>query len=149
MEIWVDADACPVNHIIEKIAAKYYVPLTFVSDTNHQITCDYGKVIMIDPGKEAVDVYIANHCKEWDLVITQDYGVAAMVLGKKAFAMHQNGFLYTNNYIDLLLMERYAAMKARNSRKKSHLPGPRKRTEDDDQKFEKTLEHFLENHWYC
>lgn len=77
------------------------------------------------------------------MVITQDYGVAAMALGKRAYAMHQNGWQYTNENIERLLMERHLAKKARRAYGKHHLKGPRKRSEEDDLQFKDRLERLL------
>jgi uncharacterized protein YaiI (UPF0178 family) len=76
--------------------------------------------------------------------VTQDYGVAAMALGKKAYAIHQNGWQYTAENIDRLLMKRHIAKKARRSKKKVHLKGPAKRTEEDDDKFAAGLIRLIE-----
>ena len=84
-----------------------------------------------------------NDCKPGDLVVTQDYGVAALALGKKAYAVHQNGWQYTNENIDRLLMERHTAKKARRASKKNHLKGPRKRTAEDDMIFKLKFETLL------
>ena len=68
-------------------------------------------------------------------MVTQDYGVAAMALGKGAYAIHQSGRQYTDENIDRMLMERHLAKKARTGRGKHHLRGPAKRTAQDDERF--------------
>lgn len=75
--------------------------------------------------------------------MTQDYGVAAMILGKGACGIHQNGKWYTNENIDRMLMERHLAKKARNTKKKHHLKGPAKRTEEDDKRFKESFEKLI------
>ncbi len=82
--------------------------------------------------------------KSGDVVVTQDYGVAAMALGKGAYAIHQNGWQYTVENIDRLLMERHMAKKARRAKKKVHLKGPDKRTRADNEKFADGLARLLE-----
>ena len=72
------------------------------------------------------------------------YGVAAMALGKDAYAIHQNGWQYTVENIDRLLMERHMAKKARRAKKKVHLKGPDKRTRADNEKFADGLARLLE-----
>ncbi|WP_080656917.1 YaiI/YqxD family protein [Selenomonas ruminantium] len=135
MRIYVDADACPVVKITEQVARKYGLPVTLLCDTNHILTSVYSEVRVIGAGADAVDLALINLCQAGDIVVTQDYGVAAMALGKKAYAIHQNGWRYTAENIDRLLMERHMAKKARRSKKKVHLKGPAKRTEEDDDKF--------------
>ena len=144
MRIYVDADACPVVKITEQIASKYGLPVTLICDTNHILISDYSEVRVIGAGADAVDLALINLCQAGDIVVTQDYGVAAMALGKKAYAIHQNGWRYTAENIDRLLMERHMAKKARRSKKKIHLKGPAKRTEEDDDKFAAGLIHLIE-----
>ena len=79
-----------------------------------------------------------------DIVVTQDYGVAAMILGKGAYGIHQSGKWYTDENIDQMLMERHLTKKARNSKKKHHLKGSSKRTEEDDKRFEVFLNKLIE-----
>lgn len=113
MRIFVDADACPVVRQTEEVAKKYSVPVTLLCDTNHILQSDYSEARVIGAGADAVDFALVNLCQAGDVVITQDYGVAAMALGKRAYAMHQNGWQYTNENIERLLMERHHAKKAR------------------------------------
>ena len=143
MRIFVDADGCPVVRQTEEVAIKYDVPVTLLCDTNHILQSDYSEVKVIGAGADAVDFALVNLCHEGDVVVTQDYGVAAMALGKKAYAIHQNGWLYTNENIDRLLMERHITKKARRASGKHHLKGPRKRLEDDDIKFKESLARLL------
>ena len=143
MQIFVDADACPVVGIVEKIAEKYNISTTLLCDTNHVLTSDYSEVIVVGAGADAVDYKLISICHKGDVVVSQDYGVAAMVLGKGAYAIHQSGKWYTNENIDQLLMERHLNKKARRSSHKNHLKGPRKRTEDDDICFAQSFEKLL------
>lgn len=144
MRIYVDADACPVVKITEQVARKYELPVTLLCDTNHRLTSDYSEVRVIGAGADAVDLALINLCQAGDIVVTQDYGVAAMALGKKAYVIHQNGWQYNAGNIDLLLMKRHMAKKARRSKKKLHLKGPAKRTEEDDDKFATGLISLIE-----
>lgn len=82
MKIFVDADACPVVDIVEDIATKYNIPVTLLCDTNHVLTSDYSEVIVVGAGADAVDYKLISICHRGDIVVTQDYGVAAMALGK-------------------------------------------------------------------
>ena len=86
-----------------------------------------------------------NRCQAGDIVITQDYGVAAMILGKGAHGIHQSGKWYTNDNIDQLLMERHLSGKARRAKSKHHLKGPAKRTPEDDERFAASLEKLIQS----
>ena len=123
MQIFVDADACPVVGIVEEIAEKYNISTTLLCDTNHMLYSDYSEVIVVGAGADAVDYKLISICHKGDVVVSQDYGVAAMALGKGAYAIHQSGKWYTNENIDQMLMERHLNKKARRSSHKIHMKG--------------------------
>ncbi|MFR2628637.1 MAG: YaiI/YqxD family protein [Roseburia inulinivorans] len=143
VHIFVDADACPVVGIVEEIAEKYNIPTTLLCDTNHILYSDYSEVIVVGAGADAVDYKLISICHKGDVVVTQDYGVAAMALGKGAYAIHQSGKWYTNENIDQMLMERHLNKKARRSSHKNHMKGPRRRTEEDDVRFAQSFEKLV------
>ena len=143
MQIFVDADACPVVDIVEDIAQKYHIPVTLLCDTNHVLQSDYSEVIVVGAGAYAVDYKLISICHTGDIVVSQDYGVAAMALGKGAYAIHQSGKWYTDDNIDQMLMERHLNKKARRSSHKNHMKGPRKRTAEDDERFEESFERLV------
>ena len=143
MQIFVDADACPVVGIVEEIAKKYSIPATLLCDTNHVLYSDYSEVIVVGAGADAVDYKLISICHKGDVVVSQDYGVAAMALGKGAYAIHQSGKWYTDDNIDQMLMERHLSKKARRSSRKCHVKGPKKRTEEDDERFAQSFEKML------
>ena len=143
MKIYIDADACPVVRIAEDIARKHSIPVTLLCDTSHQLTSDYSTVRVIGTGADAVDLALINLCRRGDIVVTQDYGVAALALGKGAKAIHQNGKWYTDDNIGILLMERHLAGKARRSGK-HHLKGPARRTGEDDRRFAESFERMIQ-----
>jgi uncharacterized protein len=139
----VDADACPVVSIVEEIAEKYNIPSTLLCDTNHVLYSDYSEVIVVGAGADAVDYKLIGICHKGDIVISQDYGVAAMALAKGAYAIHQSGKWYTNENIDQMLMERHINKKARRGSHKNHIKGQRKRTEEDDAQFAQSFEKLI------
>ena len=144
MRILVDADACPVVSIVERTAKKHDIPVILLCDTNHVLYSDYSEVITVGAGTDAVDFKLVSLCRKGDIVVTQDYGVAAMILGKGAYGIYQSGKWYTDENIDQMLIERYLAKKARNAKKKRHLKGSSKRTEEDDKRFEVFLNKLIE-----
>lgn len=143
MQIFVDADACPVVDIVEIIAEKYNIKTTLLCDTNHVLYSDYSEVIVVGAGADAVDYKLISLCHRGDIVVSQDYGVAAMALGKAAYAIHQSGRWYTDENIDRMLMERHFNKKARRSSHKNHIKGPKKRTEEDDERFAQSFEKMI------
>ena len=140
MKILVDADACPVVRIVETVAKEYGIPALLLCDTNHVLDSSFSDVKIVGAGTDAVDFALINMCEKSDIVVTQDYGVAAMALGKGAYGIHQSGRWYTNENIDQMMMERHLAKKARMGKGKHHIKGPAKRTEEDDKRF---LESFI------
>lgn len=161
MQIFVDADACPVVGIVEAIAEKYNISATLLCDTNHVLYSDYSEVIVVGAGADAVDYKLISICHKGDIVVSQDYGVAAMALGKGAYAIHQSGKWYTDENIDRMLMERHLNKKARRSSHKNHMKGrtmsgghrlcadrsgsgdQRKRTNEDDERFAQSFEKLV------
>lgn len=143
MQIFVDADACPVVDIVETIAEKYNIKTTLLCDTNHVLYSDYSEVIVVGAGADAVDYKLISLCHRGDIIVSQDYGVAAMALGKAAYAIHQSGRWYTDENIDRMLMERHLTKKARRSSHKNHIKGPKKRTEEDDERFAQSFEKMI------
>ena len=143
MKIYIDADACPVTRIAERVAKENAIPVVLLCDTNHVLSSNYSEIRVIGAGADAVDIALINLCQRGDVVVTQDFGVAALALGKGAKAIHQSGRWYMDENIDGLLMERHMAKVARR-KSKNHLKGPAKRTEEDDQRFEESFRHLIE-----
>lgn len=144
MKILVDADACPCNAIIEKVAKEYGIALLFLVDSNHILSSDYGEVLVIGQGADAVDFALINRLQRGDIAVTQDYGVAAMALGKKGFAIHPSGKIYNDSNMDQMLFERHLSKVQRKSNKRFHGKGPRKRTKEDDERFESSFRRLVE-----
>lgn len=137
MKILVDADACPVKHIIEKVAKKLAIPVLMVIDTSHILESDYSEILQVSKAPDAVDIALINRTQSGDIVVTQDYGVATMALGKRAFAINQNGRYYTEDNIDLLMFERHLSKKQRRAGK--HSGSIKKRSKEDDEHFEEAF----------
>jgi len=141
--ILVDADACPVVRQVEDAARRHGLLMTLLCDEHHLMHSDYAQVRHVSSGVDAVDIALMNLCKKGDIVVTQDYGVAAMALGKGAYAIHHSGKRYTDDNIDVMRMERHMAKKARRASGKHHLRGPAKFTEEDRQRFSAAFEELI------
>lgn len=142
MRIIVDGDACPGISIIENIAKKYGLELIVFCDIHHYIQLKYGEVKVVDSGFQSVDMYVVNISKEKDIVISQDYGVAAIALGKGAYVINPKGYYYNEENIDRLLEERHISQKIRRAGGKTN--NPKKRTKEDDLRLEKNLIKIIE-----
>ena len=144
MKILVDADACPVKDIIEKVGMQFNLLVVMVIDTSHVLESNYSKVIQVSQGPDAVDLALINQAKKGDIVITGDYGVASLALGKAAYAMNFNGMYYTLDNIDRLMFERHISKKQRRA-KNRHFGHIKKRSKDMDMNFENALIKLCEN----
>ena len=142
MELFIDADGCPVTNIAVRLAKQYHIPCTIFCDTAHEMTRDGATTITVSKGADSVDFALVNRIHAGDLVVTQDYGLAAMCLSKQAIPIHQDGMVYTDDNIEGLLFFRAAAKKIRNAG--GRLKGAPKRTKEQDKAFAAALERLLE-----
>ena len=141
MRILVDADACPVKQIIVRLAKQRSVPVIMFMDTAHELNDGYSTVITVDKQADSVDFALMGALAKDDIVVTQDYGLSAMVLGKGAQVLNQNGLIYTQENIDRLLLERHIGQRVRRGGGKTK--GPAKRSKEDDTHFEAAMETLL------
>jgi hypothetical protein len=141
MKILVDGDACPksVLHICKKVGRKYGVPVWSVASFHHNIESDH-HVLVGDASQEA-DIKIMNITDEGDVVVTGDQGLAAIVLGKGAKSLNPAGWEFRSDRIEFMLEER--AIKGKVRRAGGRTKGPKRRTTEDDRRFEMCLEQCL------
>ena len=142
MQIFVDADACPVKDIIVRFAKKYNIPVTMLIDTSHILDDGYSKVITVDKGRDSADIRLVNMIEDGDIVVTQDFGVAAMALAKGAKVLNQNGMVYNDSNMDRLLFERALGQQIRRSGKR--YGKVKKRTKSNDTSFEKSFMSMID-----
>ncbi len=137
MKIIIDADACPVTDIAVRIAKDNGLECVLICDTSHRIERDGCKTVMVDKGADSADFRLVNMLSAGDIAVTQDYGLAAMCLSKRAKALNQNGLVFTDKNIEQLLFTRYVGKKVRAAGGRTK--GPSKRTPEQDAAFEKAL----------
>lgn len=137
MRILVDADSCPTIRQIEDVACWHDVPVTLLCDTNHLLVSDYSEVSVVGAGKDAVDYELVRMCDAGDVVITQDYRLASILLGRRAYVLHWDGRQYTGDGPDIRLGGRLLFRRAFLPQEAS------KRTEEDDQNFVAALDRLL------
>ena len=141
MELFLDADGCPVTGLAVTLARQYHVPCTILCDTAHELSYPGARTVTVSKGADSVDFALVNLVKKGDLVVTQDYGLAAMCLSRGAVPIHQDGMVYTPENIDSLLFFRAAARKIRKAG--GRLKGPTRRTTEQGRAFAATLERLL------
>ncbi len=143
MRILVDADGCPVREIVLRLAQQAGVAVLLVTDTAHAFPPGYGTIITVDQGRDSADMKLCNLVRAGDLVVTQDYGVAAMALARGARAVSQNGMEYHDGNMDQLLLERHLGQKMRRAGRRGILRGAKKRTPAEDERFASWLRQWL------
>ena len=141
MKLLIDADGCPVVDISIRLAKKYAVECFILCDTSHIFEREGATTITVSKGADSVDFALVNRVDTGDVVVTQDYGLAAMCLAKGAVALSQDGMVYNSDNIDALLLARYTAKKIRNAG--GRLRGPAKRTPAQNTAFEERLRGIL------
>lgn len=141
MTVYIDADGCPVVDITVRVSQKSGVDCVIVCDTAHVFEKPGAQTVTVSKGNDSADFVLVNMIKKGDVVVTQDYGLAAMCLARSAVPIRQDGMIYTENNIDSLLHQRHTAKKIRMAG--GRLKGPSKRTPEQDNTFEKTLKELL------
>lgn len=142
MKIYVDADGCPVVDIAINVAKEYKLEIIIVKNYAHIIKDSYAIIVSVDISNDSADFYIINRINKNDIVITQDYGLAALALAKGAIPINQNGLIYTEDNIDGMLNRRHIHRELRRQNK-SH-GKIKKRKAVQDKKFESALRIILD-----
>lgn len=142
MRILIDADGCPVVDLTVKLARKYQIECLILCDTSHQFEKEGASTLVFSKGADSVDFALVNLLCPGDIVITQDYGLAALCLARQAQVLNQDGMLYTDENIDGLLLSRYTAKKIRLAG--GRLKGPSRRKPEQDRSFIETLCDLVE-----
>lgn len=137
MRLLIDADGCPVVDIAIRLCKTYALPCLLLCDTSHEFHRDGAETLVFDKGADSVDYALVNRVQPGDLVITQDYGLASMCLARNARVIHQDGWEYTRENIDALLLVRHDSRKHRAAG--GRMKGPKKRTAQQDQAFSQAL----------
>ena len=142
MKVLIDADACPVTALAVSICRNTGIRCLLLCDTAHRILLEGAETLTFDKGSDSVDFALVNRAEAGDVVITQDYGLASMCLGKRVRVLHQDGWEYTVHNIVGLMEQRHAAKKFRMSGGRTK--GPSKRVRTQDEAFAAALEKLLQ-----
>ena len=142
MKVLIDADACPVVDIAVKLCVKHAIPCLLLCDTAHSMYHDGAETLIFDKGDDSVDFALVNRVVPGDIVITQDYGLASMCLGKQVRVLDQDGWEYTEYNISGLMEQRHAAKKHRLAGGRTK--GPAKRTKAQDEAFAAAFQQILQ-----
>lgn len=137
IRIFIDADGCPVVDIVVRTAKRHGIECNIICDTAHSIQRDGAETIIVDNGADSADFRLVNLINAGDIAVTQDYGLAAMCLSKRAMVLNQDGKLYTEENISGLL--EFRAISAKIRRSGGRTKGMSKRTAQQDKDFELVL----------
>ena len=141
MTVFIDADGCPVVDIVVSLAKQYQVECVILCDTSHYFNKDGARTVTVSKGADSVDFTLVNMLFQGDIVVTQDYGLAAMCLARNALPINQNGVVYNDGNIDSLLQYRHESKKIRDAG--GRIKGPKKRTAEQKIKFTAEFEKLL------
>ncbi|MEG2338770.1 MAG: YaiI/YqxD family protein [Clostridium sp.] len=141
MRVLIDGDGCPVVSETIKVAKENNIEVVILCDTAHVFNREGVETIIIGQGADSVDFALVNRTSKGDIVVTQDYGLASMILSKGAYPINQNGMVYTSENIDGLLFTRHVSREIR--RAGGRTKGPKKRNKEDNTKFEACLRKLI------
>ena len=141
MTVLIDADGCPVVDITISLCRQFQIPCLLLCDTAHEFYRDGAETLIVDKGADSVDYALVNRVRPGAIVITQDYGLAAMCLSRRARILNQDGWEYTADNIDALLLLRHNSRKLRAAGGRTK--GLAKRTGAQDDAFRASLQQLL------
>ena len=140
MKVLIDADACPrgVRAIVRSYSRFMGTVLTVASFHHYYPEEDH---LLVGDEAQAADVALLNQAEKGDLIVTQDWGVAAVACGKGVAVLDPKGRVFKPATIDFLLEERH--LKAEYRRRGGRTRGPAARTKADDQRFQRAFEGLV------
>ncbi|WP_141189951.1 YaiI/YqxD family protein [Terrilactibacillus laevilacticus] len=141
MNLYIDADACPVKQDILNIASEFKIVPIFVASYTHYSNKRQATWVFVDPDREAADLYIINHARQGDVVVTQDMGLASLLTPKGIFVLTPKGKNLNDKDMPAILNRRYLSYKALASKQK--IKGPKAFTVGDHENFSSMLRKLL------
>lgn len=142
IKVFIDADGCPVTDIAIRLCREFGISCILLCDTSHEFHRSGAETLVFDKGADSVDYALVNRVSKDDLAVTQDYGLASMCLAKGCRVLHQDGWEYTRDNIDALLLVRHESRKHRAAG--ARMKGPKKRSSQQNQAFEAALRTILQ-----
>lgn len=142
--VMIDGDACPVTDSVIRLTEGTGIFVVLIRSYSHFSMQDYPShvtVKYVDDGPDMVDYKIVQLTNPSDIVITQDYGLASLLIGKARVVMHHNGMIYTENNMGRLLEQRYQHAQARQQGERHK--GPHRFTEEARTKFEQKFQYVI------
>lgn len=142
VRVVVDADACPVKPEIAACVRAAGTRALLVSSHAHVLRAEEGvDVVTVDASDQSADLYIANALKSSDILVTGDYGLAALGLARGAAVLTPRGKIIGEDDIDGLLAQRHFSAKQRRGGMRTR--GPKPFTDEDRDRFQQKLTMLL------
>ena len=156
--LFIDADACPVTREAIDAARSANIPCVIAGDSGHNLMKHvrradpteptngfWVRILQVAQGKDSTDFAITCELDEGDVVVTQDFGLASMALGRGAKAIGVRGQLYDQRTIDALMLVRHAEQVERRSKRRTKIQGDKHPafSADDRERFVRNLADLL------
>jgi len=143
--LYVDADACPVTREAISHARSHGIPVVLVGN-EAQSFARYSdrpgvEIVQVGAGRDTADFAIVTRLSPGDVVVTNDTGLAAMALGRKAHAISPRGRVFSLLTIDAELEVRHAEQRVRRAGGRTRGPAPFET--EDRENFAESLERLL------
>ncbi len=143
VDIYVDADACPVKDETIRVAARHGLQTYLVSDGGIRPRHDpMVELVIVAQGADAADDWIASHVQKADICVTNDIPLAARCLERGALALKPNGDAFTENGIGMALANRELMQSLRDQGEITG--GPRPFNKSDRSEFLNRLETTIQ-----
>jgi len=143
VEIYIDADACPVKDETLRVAARHGLKTYLVCDGGIRPARDpLVELVIVSQGADAADDWIADHIQAADICVTNDIPLAARCLERGALAIKPNGEPFTDNSIGMALANRDLMQGLRDSGEITG--GPRPFNKSDRSQFLNRLETTIQ-----
>jgi hypothetical protein len=116
IQVYVDADACPVKAEVYKVAERHDLPVFIVANSFMNVPRDPSvKLVVVAAGMDAADDWIAEHAGPRDIVVTSDVPLASRCVKAGATVLAPNGRAFTNASIGMALATRNLLEQIRDS----------------------------------
>jgi uncharacterized protein YaiI (UPF0178 family) len=142
IELFVDADACPVKDEVYSVSTRHGLPVVLVANTRLRVPDGMGvEMVVVDKGPDAADDWIAQNVQPGDIVVTADLPLAARCLEAGASAIGTDGRPFHEDMIGSALAMRGLKQELREMG--SHTGGPSGISQQDRSRFLQRLDQLV------
>jgi hypothetical protein len=143
IEIFIDADACPVKDETYAVAARHGLRVAVVANSHMRVPTDMGvEMIVVDQGPDVADDWIVEEVRTGDIVVTADLPLAARCIERGGHVVSPNGRIFTEESIGGLVATRDLKADLRDGG--VHSGGPPPMTPRDRSRFSSSLDEVVQ-----